>query len=214
MEGEAWAEYRRVVERAIADRESAGTIPPGLIHYWQGHEPRFRMQVEMLERYLGHEVIHTVSDYGTEFPFATLYLNVYREAWIHFAGLGDGRDVSPFVRFSRVNLCRPPGGDPQADLVWCSECLEHLPCDIPRTMRWLASRARRWLFLSFPLGGARAGDYERDEPEKYASEHVREYTAETADALVAGLGWPVVGMRDSGQPAYGAPIRNVLLRRP
>jgi hypothetical protein len=212
-------EYRGIILGLLGKHRSEGTIPKDGEGYFNGHWPRFETHLEMWRNDIPPGEVNTVLDFGTEFPFSSLWWNLTRGSWVQFCGADPGgRDVSPFARFTQINLCHKPDGWPRADLVICTECLEHLPVPILSVMEWLKQRALKYLFLSFPCGGQNARDYEKDfseshSPEAIHSLHIREYTDETARALVDSLGMEIEDIRNSSQPAYGAPIMNVLLRR-
>lgn len=213
-----WPEYEQLVRKLLPGRASAGTEPGDLLGYWRGHSPRFRVLTEMMRANLEKAPVHTVLDAGTEFPFASLYMNALTGAWVVCAGMGNGQPVGPFAWATGLNLCRRPElVRPVADLTICTEVLEHLPCNVYDVLDWLRASARSYLLLSFPLGGQGARDYDKHWPQNYDvlhKKHLREFTPATAKDMLDRIGWPILDMRDSHQPAYGAPIRNVLLRRP
>lgn len=187
--------------------------------YFDGHFPRFLKQFEMFEKFLKDEKIETVLDAGTGTPFTSYYFNVRDGAEVCFGMPGSRADISKDVRFMPINLNYFPIL-PQFDVVICTECIEHLPCNVYNVRDYLFEHVRPggYLLLSFPLGGMNAQDYEKEWPEKYdqvSNGHIREFTEQTADEFVK----PLLARADLLERhivftrAYGGEIMQVLLRR-
>jgi nucleoside-diphosphate-sugar epimerase len=187
--------------------------------YFDGHLPRFEKQLEMFEKYFEKEKIETVLDAGTKFPFTSYFLNLTKKSKVDFGYPKNGKDISETVRFKNLNLCRLPDID-KYDLVVCTECLEHLSCNVCKVRDYLFDHVRKggFILLSFPLGGMNACDYERDDPDKYdeiSDNHIREYTEETVTEFIAPLldRGELIERHSVFTSAYGGNIAQILIRR-
>lgn len=193
-----------------------GIEPNGLEQYFNGHWPRFEAQLEMFESHLGGESIRLVYDLGTGTPFTSYALHLDHGAEV-VCGMPTEHpgEILPGVRLADWNLCYRPPADRAADLVICTECLEHLPCPLPPMAEYLKSLVRPggYLLLSFPFGSRRAswaqdfGDYDRTR-----DDHLREFDPQLAKQFLRLIGWPIVADRLTYTSAYGGEIYNVLLR--
>jgi hypothetical protein len=198
----------------------SGGIPSACVPYFEGHKPRFEAQVDMWNEFLDGERISRVLDLGTGVPFASYYFNATQGARVIFGMLDAALyRVNELVEAIKINLCtdRPDLGP--ADLVICTECLEHLPCNLYKVREYLKSLVApgKFLLLSFPLMGAHACDYWMDglgDPNVASSPHIREFTEATAREFYYGTGWDLVKEAITYTQAYGGNIMNVLLRRP
>lgn len=186
------------------------------LHY-EGHAPRFEAQIDLFQKHLDGEEIRLVYDMGTPVPYSSYYFFLTKGAEIVSGMLGGACNVNEKVWGMDLNLCNPPDLTP-ADLVICTETLEHLPCNLFLVRRWLMSLVSpgKFMLLSFPLGGENATGYDRDHLGDYEKVHghLREFTEETAQAFYLEMGWDVLDVVKTRQPAYQGEILNVLLRRP
>lgn len=190
-----------------------------IAQYFDSHYPRFALHLKMWKEFLDKESIRRVYDFGTPVPFTAYYFHLTQGAEVIYGMLEEcnnrlNEDVYPIT----INLCtdRPALGS--ADLVICTECLEHLSCNLYKVREYLKSLVAKskFLFLSFPCGGQNPVGYYKDQPDLFvkSNSHIREFTREGAKEFAYGTGWDVIAERESSQPAYGAPILNVLMRRP
>jgi hypothetical protein len=222
----AWAQYAEKVRGLLAGLEVPGHVPAVLSGYFAGHEPRFATLFEMLHAIL--PAPKSILDVGTGFPFATGWVADEGGRVIYGCPLRLEPVVWPGCVYQELNLCAPPQPPAflfttevtksQFDLVVCTECLEHLPCNLFPVRDWLGQAVclGGYLLLSFPLGGQHAEGYHHDYPpfEVLHDEHLREWTMGTAEVFVYGMsGFTVALARLSNQPAYGSPIWNVLLEK-
>lgn len=200
-------------------RPGHGMIPQAMAPYWQGHKPRFDLQVKWFIETMAGEKIERVLDVGTGFPFATAYWALHGANVIYGcpAEMPDSCAI-PNTQYVRMNLCRPLPVIEQFDLVVCTECLEHLPCNLYKARNRLMDAVRRggFLLLSFPLGGANACNYHHDNPAAYdtiSDPHIREFTDGGANDFALQTGFDMICNENIFSPAYGGVIKNVLLRR-
>lgn len=115
------------------------------------------------------------------------------------------RRYLPDGRFSLLDLEREHL-DEQADLVVCSEVLEHLEADVAAIAN-LAAMTRRYLVVVVPQGTMRA--FEREDVG-----HVRNYSrAELCAKLEAG-GFAIFGVVEWGYPFFSPLYRDFLERLP
>lgn len=189
------------------------------MRYFDGHLPRFNAQLDMFEAFLKDEEIDLVYDLGTDIPYATLYFNLTKNAGIYLGCVdtNDDREILPNVHRKYINLNRPPILAP-ADLVVCTECLEHLPSNLYMVRQSLCEYVRRgkFLLLSFPLKGVNAKDYGLDIKEinhDGSHQHIREFTEQTAKEFYAGAGFNLICEKITWTDAYGGNIMNVLLQK-
>jgi hypothetical protein len=188
-----------------------------ILNYFEGHFPRFEYQLEVFEKLLKTEKVKSVFDIGTGFPFTSGMFS-FEKIPVTYGMLDAG--------WSPMNDCcipmivnvnyHPAIGT--ADLVICTECLEHLPSNMIAARDWLLSCVNPggYLFLSFPLGGINAKDYDKENLASYDqtySPHFREFTRETAREFIKDLPCEVVGEKEIFTRAYGNNIWNVLLKR-
>jgi len=214
-------EYRARLETDIfpLNIEMVGGMPWDARAYYDGHRPRFDVQIEMWNEFLDKEPIELVYDLGTCVPFTSYYFHVTKGADILYGMLEyQTQEINDHVRSFRINLCTDRPALALADLVICTECLEHLPCNLYKVREYLKSLVRPggFMLLSFPCGGRNATDYWKDKLADYdkCQDHIREFTLDTAKEFYYGTGWDVLKEVPSQQPAYGTTIMNVLLQRP
>jgi hypothetical protein len=202
---------------------TSGGLPQAAAGYFEGHKPRFEVQVDFWNEFLDKERIWKVLDVGTGVPFTSYYFNVTQGAEVLFGMLEDpGYTKDDKVRSIVLNLCKDRPALGPLDLVICTECLEHLPCNLYKVAEYLKSLVRPggFMLLSFPLGGqGRHGpkEYWRDDLGDYNSDsrdHIREFTGDTAHDFCHVTGWDVVKEVTVFTQAYGGQIMNVLLRKP
>lgn len=212
-----WKLERDILSRGV---KIIGGLPADAAAYFQGHKPRFDAQVEMWNKFLDMQEIELVYDLGTSVPFTSYYFNVTKDAEVVYGMLEDsGYRVSDKVYPIILNLCKEHGALRQADLVICTECLEHLGCNLYKVREFLKSAVKpgKYMLLSFPCGGQNAKDYWRDcmaDYDRASDLHVREFTLESAREFAWGTGWDILEERITTQEAYAPPILNVLMRRP
>jgi len=187
--------------------------------YFDGHLPRFNAQLDMFDEFLKGESICLVYDLGTDIPYTTMYFNLNNNASLVLGCVDtpDDRDIAPNVHRKYVNLNRPPVLA-QADLVVCTECLEHLPANLYMVRQALCEYVKRgkFLLLSFPLKGFNAKDYGLDLPQinhDGSHQHIREFTEQTARDFYLGTGFKLVCEKITWTDAYGGNIMNVLLKK-
>ncbi len=215
-------EYYGYLQRDVLSKgiKIVGGMPADAGAYFDGHKPRFDAQVEMWNQFLDDKVIDRVYDLGTSVPFTSYYFNVTKQATVIFGMMEDsGYRVNDKVYPITMNLCRATAGLEPADLVICTECLEHLPCNLYKTREYLKSLVRPggFLLLSFPCGGQNPREYWQDNPADYdkcSDRHVREFTLDTAKEFYYGTGWDVLKEVPTTQAAYAPTIMNVLMQRP
>jgi hypothetical protein len=192
----------------------------GIVEYFEGHRPRFNTHIAMYNKFLDNEPINLVYDLGTGVPFTSYYFNLTQGAEVIFGMLEDvNYKVNDKVRSMQINLCVDRPALPPADLVICTECLEHLPCNLYKVREYLKTLVKpgKYMLLSFPCGGQRAEDYWRDflgDYDKSVTSHYREFTEASAKEFYYGTGWNVLAEMGSQQSHYQATIMNVLLKRP
>jgi hypothetical protein len=181
------------------------------LEHFNGHIQRFDPMFDAIADLPG---IMSVYDVGTSFPYLSLYfallglLVVYFDA---FYGVASGH---PAAVYSKRNVCDFPSME-GADLVIATEVLEHLTCNLVEAMEWLGGISKRYLLLSLPCGGQGArdnGDLGGDHGIEHL-EHVREFTAERADALAQLDGFRSTMFLQTATDLYRAPIRHYLMER-
>ncbi len=198
----------------LTDHEGA---PADSRPYFYGHRPRFDAQIEMFRKHLDGQIIRRVYDLGTGLPFASYYFYVTQGAEVLYGMPPEGEhEINEQVRYVSLNLCnRRPQWKP-AELVICTECLEHLPCPIPPVLDYLKGlvKPRGHLLLSFPFGTLCLGDLDHDfgDHDEISNKHLREFTKAKADEALALIGWPIVDEALTFTKAYDGNIWNVLLR--
>jgi len=196
----------------------SGGSPEGVIPYFEGHRPRFDATIDMFNEFCDQERIELVYDLGTGSPFVSYYFHVTQDAAVRFGHIqNSGGDVNEKVRFMQINLARDPPELPPGDLTICTECLEHLPCNLYRVRKYLCDTVKpgRFLLLSFPLNGHNARGYDRDglgNPE-HDHGHIREFTQKTAAEFCEGTGFAILKAIDTYTQEYGGVIKNVLMRK-
>jgi len=185
--------------------------------YFEGHIQRFEMTVTMLRQNLPIEIIESVFDVGTGFPFVSLHYKWEYDAEVTFACMEQPNLLPSGTTAIRLNLNRCDERDPiRRDLVICTECLEHLPRRHDVVLDWLCSCADRALFISVPMFGQGAADHNVDLPmdfNKTYQEHWKEYSPDTIDELldrVKGNGFTVADMRSIQTTHYQADMRHIL----
>jgi len=206
---------------AKVDAKGEGMMPPEMMPYWEGHRPRFDLQLRWFIRHLWNLDEPYVLDVGTGFPFATSYFAMRRGGWVIYGcPVADMPAPVPRTQYQSMNLAKPWAAPyvHRFDLVVCTECLEHLSCNLYTARNRLMDRVNEggYLLLSFPLGGARASDYDAEWPDRFdtiSHAHVREFTRETMKAFVTSIGWRTVAEEVVRTRAYGGEIGHVLLRR-
>lgn len=214
-------EYRERLEQDIFPLkiEMVGGMPRDAAAYYDGHRPRFDAQVEMWNEFLDKEKITLVYDLGTCVPFTSYYFHLTQGAQVLYGMLENQQSINDKVRSFRINLCTDRPALEQGDLVICTECLEHLPCNLYKVREYLKSlvRHRGFLLLSFPCGGKNPRDYWKDnlgDPLACTDDHFREFTVDTARDFAYGTGWDVLKEVGTNQAAYAPTILNVLMKRP
>lgn len=190
---------------------------PGVAEYFNGHLPRFVATLDAFRKHLSSG-IELVYDMGTGDPFTSYWFNLTQGARVMFGMPQPHRGpVNEMVTPLAINLCidRPPLE--MADLVICTECLEHLPCNLYKVRAYLMSIVKPGghLLLSFPLGGANAKGYWRDDlgdKLKISNPHIREFTQETAREFAYGTGWDMVDEFSVYTSAYGGQMMHAILK--
>ena len=191
------------------------------IGYFEGHLPRFIATIEIFKEHLDKEKIKIVHDLGTDVPYASLYFKRTQGAEVNCGCVDNQGDIElePGVHRFHYNL-NTPFKLKQADLVICTECLEHLPSNLYRVRQVLCEAVldQGFLFLSFPLIGTNAKDYHLDYPKDWrdwngSHEHIREFTVQTAHDFCTVSGFRVIAEKITWTDAYGGKIMNVLLKK-
>jgi len=212
-----FAEYERRLYSDIFTVLKGSRINPGegISAYYEGHKPRFIAQIEMFAKLPAMKFVY---DFGTTIPFTSYWFNLVHNAKVIFGSI-DSRPwkVNELVEAININLNFPPEMPP-ADMVICTECLEHLPSNLYSVRAYLMSLVKRagFLLLSFPCGGANAFGYERDnlgDKTRGYSAHIREFTEASAREFVKTIGFDIVAEKMTFTQAYGNQIWNVLMQR-
>lgn len=186
--------------------------------YFEGHLPRFIAQLDMFDEHLAQEEIKVVYDLGTNIPFTSLYFNLTQNADVFCGSVDVQKSEFIYNGVSRgyVNLNRPMML-PKADLVICTECLEHLPSNLYRVRQALSEYVKngKYMLLSFPLNGMNAKDYHLELPQdrEIGHAHLREFTEQTARDFYTVSGFTLVSEKITWTDAYGGKIMNVLLKK-
>ena len=157
-----------------------------LRNYYDGHIQRFELTIDMFKKTL--MPVESVFDVGTGFPFASLFFKWAFDVDVVFGCMEEPNCVPVGTTAIRLNLNRCDTFQPKpADLVICTECLEHLPRRHDIVIDWLWSCADRALFLSVPMNGENAinhfEDLEVDFDVTYSG-HLREYSPGTIGTLI------------------------------
>jgi len=183
-------------------------------HYYNGHLPRFIYQDELFRTLTD---IKTVYDLGTWFPFSS---HVFAEMG---ADVKFGCELPPIITGipnATHILCdfKNPPQLPPADMVMCCECLEHLPYNLIKIRDYLVSlvKPNGYLFLSFPTGSTKKGEWEDELPEidDKRHTHLREFPVDSARLFCQGTGFDVLSEKCIKTPMYGAGegIIHILMR--
>lgn len=190
------------------------------LSYFNGHLPRFHAQLDMFDQCLATENIRFVRDLGTDIPYVSFYFHLKNNADIYLGCIDtpDRINLCDGVLRTKINLNEPPPLKPQADLVICTECLEHLPANLFMVRQALCEYVApgKFLLLSFPLNGMNAKDYGLDLPHidhNGSHQHIREFTEQTAREFYLGTGFDLIAERITWTDAYGGNIMNVLLKK-
>ncbi len=184
--------------------------------YFQGHLPRFEVQLNMFRKHLDNEEINHVIDFGTGTPFTSYYFYLTQGASVIY---GDPEkeeiDINNIVTGIDLNLCYPYELHYKADLVICTECIEHLPCPLLPVIDYIKSMSNKYLLLSFPYGDILLGDFNKDfgDYDTVRWRHLREFTPALSDEFLSIVGWDIIADEAVHTVAYGGVIRNVLLRK-
>lgn len=195
-----------------------GGLPPEVLPYFKGHRDRFELSLDMFDEHLIGEEVGSVLDVGTGFPFVSYYFKLTRAAAVVIASMEKPRDLPPGTGSTYVNL-NTAQELPPADLVICTECLEHIPRRHDYVLRVLCKAATSFLFLSVPMGGSGAVDHDVSldiSYEKIYEKHLREYSPATIGGLkdhVEGNGFQIVREATTQTNLYRAPIAHLLFRR-
>lgn len=214
------ANYLQCLDQDVFEQttEAAfGGLPADVRPYFMGHLPRFEAQLDMFRKHLTDDHIDRVYDFGTGLPFVSYYFNLTQGAEVLYGMPPEGEhQINDRVRYISVNLCNNQPELEPADLVICTECLEHLPCPIPPVVDYLTGlvKPQKYLLLSFPFGTIRLGDLDHDfgDHDTVSSGHKREFSQESAEDLLGLIGWPIVDDALTFTKAYGGNIWNVLLQ--
>jgi len=183
--------------------------------YFKGHRERFEYQYNLFSSIFNGQVLNIVYDIGTFFPFSSLYFSE------HGATVYYGCERLPDVcnihntQPLRIDLVNPPVL-PKADLVICTECLEHLTCNLYPVRDYLANLVKPggYLFLSFPTGDISLGKYDETLPYE-GDKHYREFPVEQAREFYKAIGFNLIAEQAVKTPLYqsGEGILHVLLQR-
>lgn len=183
--------------------------------YFAGHLPRFELQYRLFERYLLQD-IKLVYDIGTWFPFASYYF-AKRGARVVFGAERIPNDPGiENTMPAQIDLENPLALEP-ADLVICTECLEHLSCNLYKVRDYLRSLVKEggYLLLSFPTGGIMFDSYDKKIPKFDGQPHLREFPVPQAREFYHGLGMELIHEEAIKVPLYAHAdgILHVLLRK-
>lgn len=211
--GKRWTkeEYKSImtalVKRYVPEKED----------YFIGHFPRFWAQVQMLDKHIHLNRSAKVLDCGTYFPFASYYLYHKFGCEVTFCDLETKQiTVNDKVKNFRSNICYDDYGTAVYDVVFLTEVLEHLPCNMLKARDKILKSIKPdgWLLASYPLKGANATNYDADLPGDWETahySHIREFTQETADSFIAGL--PVVEKNVTYTTEYAGNIYQILYKK-
>lgn len=211
-------EYISAVKDLI--RKDAHQIDTGTtdVQYLDGHAPRFHAQLDMFEQFLDKEEIKTVYDIGTFAPFVSYYFNLTQQAIVVLGCMDVKKDewIGGGVKRIRLNLNKPFPVLPKADLLICTECLEHVATNLYRVRQALCESVAngKYLLLSFPLNGKNAQNYDHELPQSDNVEpHLREFTEQTAREFYIGTGFTLISEKITYTERYVGNIMNVLLKK-
>ena len=212
------AEYFEAVKSLI--RKDQHQIDTGTtdVQYLDGHAPRFHAQLDMFAEFLDKESIKTVYDIGTFAPFVSYYFTLTQQALVTLGCMDVKRDewIAGGVKRIRLNLNHPFPVMPKADLLICTECLEHVATNLYRVRQALCESVAngKYLLLSFPLNGKNAQGYDQELPQSENVEpHLREFTEQTAREFYIGTGFTLVSEKITYTERYAGSIMNVLLKK-
>ncbi len=184
--------------------------------YFEGHLPRFEAQYRIFEECLKDKDIKRVYDIGTWFPFSSYYFAKKGISVIFGCEFRPEESGIENTLPLKIDLENPPDL-PQADLVICTECLEHLACNLYTVRDYLKSLVRLdgYLLLSFPTGNIFLDDYDKQLRKYEGTPHLREFPIPKAREFYQGLGMGVIFEETIKTPLYpGADgILQVLLRK-
>ncbi len=184
--------------------------------YFQGHLPRFEVQLNMFREHLDDKAISRVVDIGTGTPFTSYYFYLTQRAKVFYGDPEkEEENINNIVTGGNLNLCYSHEVLIKADLVICTECIEHLPCPLLPVIDYLKSMSNKYLLLSFPFGDIIQGDFNKDfgDYETVRWRHLREFTPALSDEFLSIVGWDIIADEAIFTQAYGGVIRNVLLRK-
>ena len=164
--------------------------------YFYGHLPRFLAQLEMFRTHLDSKKITKVYDFGTPIPFVSYYFYLTQSAEVAYGMPKEGiKSINEKVHYSSINLCNPPESFEKADLIICTECLEHIPCPLIPVVEFLKNLVKKdkYLLLSFPFGTETKYDWDHDfgNHEKRHG-HLREFNKELARTFIKRIGWKII----------------------
>jgi hypothetical protein len=193
-----------------------GTSQQDQSNYFNGHIERFHLSFDMLKNITPDKVC----DVGTLLPYVSFYFALSGSELNCLCPMKNEKAVmSKFNLFFRdFNICFDTV--PKADLILCTECLEHLPVNIFEMVDKLCSAVNPegYLFLSFPCGGVNAKDYDKTlgDPLQVYSKHIREFNANTSQMFVdyiKGKGFELIETRGTLTSLYRAEIKHHLFKR-
>lgn len=179
--------------------------------YFHRFMNRFRAMMDYVEN---HNIRpKRIADLGSWYPYASYYFKL-KDSDVSidlYDIIGLVWNIEPYdvdgVRLHNFDLCKDVFPDEKYDLIFFSEALEHLPCNLfeveKRVMSILEDGG--YLIVTYPCLGDNARDYEKDyDREGLIGEHLRDFTPATAKLFFNDL--KTIEMNDFYFPGYGPTV--------
>jgi SAM-dependent methyltransferase len=170
--------------------------------YYRGHADRFKYQEELFRSLTD---VKTAYDIGTWYPFASHAFTDMGAIVTYGCELEPMESIVPNAKHILWDLKNPPPL-PQADFVMCCECLEHLPYNLIKVREYLVGLVKKggYLFLSFPTGSIKHGEWDAELPEidDKRHTHLREFPVEMARKFCNETGFTILSERSIKVPLY------------
>lgn len=190
----------------------SNSITVSIRDYYAGHLPRFKYMEEVFSSL---ENIKLVYDLGTPIPFASYILAEKGARVVYGCQTGvleSGMEgcIPITFDFNKLPFLLP------SDLVICTECLEHLSCNLLTVRDYLKGLVKKggYLFLSFPTGGICKGSWSDVLPPSNGLEHQREFSRPLARQFCEEIGFTIISEKCFKVPNYphGEGIDHFLMR--
>jgi len=183
-------EYSNIIVSLIGQHSLTGSVSGG--KYFLGHFPRFWKQIEAIDKYIDFDTDAKVLDCGTTFPFASYYLNLKFGCEVSFCSIDNQLiTINNKVKGFHCNICYDDFGTNKWDMVFLTEVLEHLPCNLIKVKEKIIRSIKpgRYLLTSHPLKGKNAHNYDKDLELDWnkSHNHLREFTEQTAESFITEL---------------------------